>query len=67
MSMSSHIIPEKKLAYRKDDEYLLSTFVRFKDCTDFEENDVDGNYIVYDRIRRVYFSSGMVYVGMIHR
>ena len=54
MITSGYIIPEDRLSYRKDDGCILSNFVRFEECTYFEEIDVDGNYVVYDRKRRVF-------------
>ena len=67
MIVSGHIILEEELSYMKDDECLLSNCVRFKDCTDFEDNDIDGNYILYDRKKKVFVRTGMVSVGIICR
>ena len=64
MITSDHIVPEEELSYRKDNKCILSNFVRFKDCTYFEESDVDGSYLVYDRKIRVFIRSRMASAGM---
>ena len=66
MIMSGHIVDEKDLQYRSDDESLLTPRHQFISVESML-NDLDGNYITYDSKRSLFFRSGTAEMGMKRR
>ena len=68
MILSSHVISYEDLKLRKSNKCLLLNRDCFKCYKNlYHDNDIDGNYIVYDKNRQVYIRSGMVAAGLLRR
>ena len=68
MIVSSHIISYEDMKLRSSDECLLSNRDCFKCYNNFNhDNDIDGNYIIYDQNRQVYIRSGIAASDLFRR
>ena len=64
--MSGHIVDNHDLKYRNEDECILTQRLNFITASSSEE-DLDGNYLCYDKNRSLHFRSGTAEVGMNRR
>ena len=68
MILSNHIVECEDLKYRNGDECLLCKINKFISMAVLDNDDnMDGNYLVYYMKRGLYFSSGMAEVGIKRR
>ena len=68
MILSNHIVEFENLKYRNNDECLLYKRKKFISLAALgDDDDMDGNYFVYDMKKRLYLRRGMSELGMKRR
>ena len=68
MILRSHVISYDNVKLRSSDECLLSNRDCFKCFKNLRhDNDIDGNYLIYDKKRQVYIRGDMADSGLFRR